>query len=172
MKKAIEEDATPNIFAMEYDPDQWTITNLFLIPRFAYGLSAIKCRAPLSATAERHDWIGCTILLDRIPQQARIPIIVSGVSIPREIVRAQYRKVRPLSQLRPDMRGWTLDVYNCIQRFGKQAFTTKEVRELVPELQKLHPGNYHVEEKIRQQLQKLRDLHLVDFPARGQYRIR
>ena len=34
----------------------------------------------------------------------------------------------------------------------------------------LHPDNRHVRDKIRQQLQVLRDLGLVEFLGRGRYR--
>jgi type II restriction enzyme len=37
-------------------------------------------------------------------------------------------------------------------------------------LQKLHPANRHVRDKIRQQLQVLRDLGLIEFLGRGGYR--
>jgi type II restriction enzyme len=39
-------------------------------------------------------------------------------------------------------------------------------------LAKLHPANRHVRDKIRQQLQELRDLELVEFLGRGEYRLR
>jgi hypothetical protein len=37
---------------------------------------------------------------------------------------------------------------------------------------KLHPNNTHVRDKIRQQLQVLRDLNLLDFLGSGSYRLR
>ncbi|MBZ5564268.1 MAG: hypothetical protein LAP13_17830 [Acidobacteriia bacterium] len=35
---------------------------------------------------------------------------------------------------------------------------------------RLHPDNLHVRDKIRQQLQRLRDLGLVEFLGGGKYR--
>jgi len=40
------------------------------------------------------------------------------------------------------------------------------------ELEKLHPGNDHVKEKIRQQLQVLRDAGLLLHLGRGEWRLR
>jgi len=37
---------------------------------------------------------------------------------------------------------------------------------------RLHPENRHVRDKIRQQLQVLRDKGLVEFLGRGEYRVR
>jgi type II restriction enzyme len=39
-------------------------------------------------------------------------------------------------------------------------------------LAQLHPANRHVRDKIRQQLQVLRDLGLLEFVGRGKYRLR
>ncbi len=33
-----------------------------------------------------------------------------------------------------------------------------------------HPDNYHVEDKIRQQLQMLRDNEIIEFIGKGHYR--
>jgi len=37
---------------------------------------------------------------------------------------------------------------------------------------RLHPGNHHVREKIRQRLQVLRDLGLLEFHGDGHYSLR
>src|SRR5689334_18268555 len=41
----------------------------------------------------------------------------------------------------------------------------------VPDLAKLHPDNRHVRDKIRQQLQVLRGLGLLEFLGAGSYRL-
>ncbi len=38
-------------------------------------------------------------------------------------------------------------------------------------LAKLHPHSAHIHDKIRQQLQVLRDLNRLEFLARGRYRL-
>jgi hypothetical protein len=40
----------------------------------------------------------------------------------------------------------------------------------IAQLEDLHPANRHVRDKIRQQLQVLRDLGLIEFLGRGGYR--
>jgi hypothetical protein len=54
---------------------------------------------------------------------------------------------------------------------GKPEFGTDEAYKLVPQLQRLHPHNRHVREKIRQQLQVLRDSGLLTHVSRGHWRI-
>ena len=46
----------------------------------------------------------------------------------------------------------------------------RDVYASAAHLARLHPANRHVEPKIRQQLQVLRDMGLVEFLGRGRYR--
>jgi type II restriction enzyme len=48
--------------------------------------------------------------------------------------------------------------------------TLQDVYAFTAQLQTLHPDNRHVPDKIRQQLQVLRDLGLVEFLGGGRYR--
>ncbi|MGC1417379.1 MAG: hypothetical protein WA817_18975 [Candidatus Acidiferrum sp.] len=89
---------------------------------------------------------------------------------PRE-VRASYNRLRPLEKLQVEKRGWTLDVLQVVQSLGKPDFTLADVYAHTAELSKLHPGNRHVRDKIRQQLQVLRDLGLLAFLGSGSYRL-
>lgn len=171
MVRAIRENRTPNLFALHYRLETWTVVNVFLIPEFAFPLSAIQKRPPLRPGTERAGWVGCNILLGAIPKDARIPIVVDGVSVPAKQVREQYGRMRPLKTLRPEQRGWTLDVLNAVRSLNKRDFSLSEVYELDDELAALHPANQHVRDKIRQQLQVLRDLRLLEFLGRGSYRL-
>jgi type II restriction enzyme len=68
------------------------------------------------------------------------------------------------------MRGWTLDVYNQITHLPTQ-FSLKEAYTSEEQLAKLHPENKHIKPKIRQQLQILRDIGLLEFRSRGVYKL-
>jgi type II restriction enzyme len=170
MRKAIESASTPNLLALHYDPQEWLVCNLVLIPRFAFSLSCLEKRPPLRATARRHGWVGCNILLSSIPLDARIPLVAEGAALEPKLVRQQYARLRPLANVKHDARGWTLDVLNAVRRLGKKEFTLAEIYAFAGELGRLHPRNQHVEPKIRQQLQNLRDLGFVRFLGRGRYR--
>jgi type II restriction enzyme len=172
MVRAIREDRTPNLFALHYEPQEWRVANLILIPHFAFPLSAIEKRKPLGPDARRAGWVGCNILLSAIPLDARIPVIAVGKPAAPADVRAQYARIRPLEKLRAEQRGWTLDVLNVVRSLGKAEFSLGEVYAFESKLARMHPNNRHVQPKIRQQLQVLRDLGLLQFLGGGDYRLR
>jgi len=87
------------------------------------------------------------------------------------MVRKAYEKVRPLEKLNIEKRGWTLDVLNVLRSLNKNEFALSEVYDRADELAELHPQNHHIHDKIRQQLQVLRDLGLLEFLGGGSYRI-
>jgi len=60
---------------------------------------------------------------------------------------------------------------NAIHSLKKKQFSVLDAYSLEPELSKLHPANQHVRPKIRQQLQVLRDLGLLEFLGDGHYRL-
>ena len=70
-----------------------------------------------------------------------------------------------------EKRGWTLDVLRVVQSLNKEEFVLAEVYAHAEGLAKLHPGNRHVYDKIRQQLQVLRDLGHLEFLGGGRYRV-
>ena len=57
------------------------------------------------------------------------------------------------------------------QSLHKLEFTLADVYAHAASLAKLHPNNRHVRDKIRQQLQVLRDLGLLQFLGGGSYRL-
>ena len=172
MKKKILEDLTPNLFILQYDLRTWTVRTVILIPRFAFALSALERRKPLAPTARRAGWVGCNILLARIPQDARIPVVEDGTPRPLSGVRRAYQRLSPLGELKVEKRGWTLDVLQVVRALGKPEFTLGEVYSHDVTLARLHPQNAHVHDKIRQQLQVLRDLGFLSFLGSGSYRLR
>ena len=120
------------------------VRTVILIPHFTFALSAIECRKPLAATARRAGWIGCNILLNKIPQDARISIVESGNARPHSAVRADFRRLRKLETLKPEARGWTLDVLNVVRSLNKTDFSLADVYAHEHELAALHPNNAHI----------------------------
>ena len=171
MRQAVIEDRTPGLFLLQYSRSEFRVKNILLIPHFAFNESMLQCRKPLSPQAERAGWIGCNFLLDKIPADARIPVVDHGSVVAPAVVRHSYSKLRPLEKLEPTKRGWTLDVLNVVRSLQKQEFSLGEVYDHEPSLAKLHPDNRHIRDKIRQQLQILRDLRLLDFLSPGSYRL-
>lgn len=168
---ALRSDSAPNLFLLEYERASWTVANLMLVPRFALPPSAIERRKPLSSTARRAGWVGCFILLAQIPTDARIDVVRGRKPVSKASIREQYLRLMPIKQLSPSERGWSLDVLNLVRNLGKTEFKTSDMYPHVSDLEKLHPENRHVKEKIRQQLQVLRDSGLIIHEGRGQWRL-
>lgn len=171
MAAAIRNDETPSFFGLHYDLDDWIVRNLILVPRFVLSMSAVKKRKPLSEKAERKGWVGCDIILDAIPTEARISIIKEGVARKPRDVREQFASLKALGHRPVESRGWVMDVWRVVQRLGKKEFALADVYAAERELARLHPSNRHIQPKIRQQLQVLRDLGVLRFLAPGNYRL-
>ncbi len=170
MIAAVGSGTSPNLLVLHYSA-AWQVKRLLLVPSFFFVPSAIEKRKPLGPTAKRAGWVGCNILLSSIAPEGKLNLIDSGIASNPSQVRTRYQQMRPLSQVAMPERGWTLDVLQIVSSFGKRAFTLTEVYSFEAHLAALHPENYHVRDKIRQQLQVLRKLNLLQFLGRGQYRL-
>lgn len=69
-----------------------------------------------------------------------------------------------------DARGWLMDVLNCINQIPAIQFSLSEMYAFENTLQIKHPKNRHIRDKIRQQLQLLRDRGFLEFCGNGIYR--
>jgi len=91
---------------------------------------------------------------------------------PKEKVLSQWQKTLFLREEKKiSAKGWLLDIMRCVDRLGKKEFTLDEMYLFENDLNKLHPENNHIKDKIRQQLQILRDKNYLDFVSRGFYRL-
>jgi len=172
MMNAIRHDELPSFYFMQYDLLTWSVRNLLLVPHFAFPLSAIIKRKPLSRTARRAGWVGCNFALNRIPGSARIPVVSEGAISPPAEVRQRYHLARKqVEGLTVKQRGWRLDVLRVIQSLGKAEFTTTDAYIFERELEQSHPDNRNIKAKIRQQLQALRDRNLLLHVGRNCWRL-
>jgi type II restriction enzyme len=71
-----------------------------------------------------------------------------------------------------ESRGWLIEVMKCVEAIGRREFQLDDVYVFEQHLGRLYPQNMHVKQKIRQQLQVLRDRGYLDFVSRGHYRLR
>jgi type II restriction enzyme len=171
MRRAIVTGNTPNLFVLSYGMDSWLVNDLILVPRFVFTMSAVEKRRPLASTARRAGWVGCDIILGRIPPDTKIPLISAGKSESAAAARRHYKSLAPLSKLTLKRRGWTLDVLNVVRSLREKSFSLDEAYAHADALAALHPDNRHVRDKIRQQLQVLRDLGFLEFGTPGHYRL-
>jgi type II restriction enzyme len=148
------------------------VVNLLIVPKHFFVREIIEERKPLAATARRAGWIGSYILLNQVPTSGKIYIIRNGLLQPKEAVLAEWKKTLFLRDEGLEARGWLIEVMKCVEAIGKPEFDIDDVYAFESRLNQLYPNNKHVKEKIRQQLQVLRDRGYLDFVSRGCYRLR
>jgi type II restriction enzyme len=162
----------PNLFLLKYDLEKRGVQSLFVVPKQFFIREIIEERKPLAVTARRAGWIGCNILLNQIPASGKIFIVRDGLPQPKELVLAQWQKTLFLRDEGLEARGWLIEVMKCVEMIGKAEFELNDVYAFEDRLSQLYPNNRHVKQKIRQQLQVLRDHGYLDFVTRGYYRLR
>lgn len=165
----ITSNINPQLFVMQYS-SALSVTNLTFIPKFFFTPDIIEKRKPLSANAKRAGWVGCNILYQKIPEQGKLRIIHDGKEINAAEVLRWYEQIKRLQTDNLNLRGWMLDVLNCINDIDSENFTLQQVYQYADALKARHNLNRNVEAKIRQQLQFLRDRGFVEFVGRGIYR--
>lgn len=158
----------PHLLVMAYD--DYAVHDLVLIPKHLFVPRLIEKRPPLSATARRAGWVGCYIDISDVPSTGLIPIIRSGVPTDKHEVMAQFARLEGLKKTNLESRGWLMDVLHCVETIPAQVFTLAEVYAFADRLRQMHPANFNVEAKIRQQLQLLRDKGFLEFLSSGLYR--
>lgn len=163
----------PNFFLLNYDFSNFSVTNFFVIPKHFFVPEIIERRKPLAPSARRAGWIGCNILLNSIPQTGRIFFVRDRQIKPKEKVLEEWKKTLFLREEKGmSAKGWLLDIMRSIEKLDKREFTLDDVYVFENELGKLHPENKHIKDKIRQQLQVLRDKDYLKFLGRGIYQVR
>ena len=159
----------PNFMLLNYDLKVAAVTDLFIIPKHFVVHDIIEERKPLAATARRAGWVGCNILLEKIPEAGKIFLIRNSLPISRRLVLDKWQRTIFLRQQSPTARGWLIEVMKCVEAIGKPVFALDDIYKYENRLRKAYPNNRHVKEKIRQQLQIMRDQGFLEFTGRGQY---
>lgn len=172
MIERLQSSNNPNFFLLNYGLRDYSIKNFLVIPKHFFVPEIIEKRKPLAPTARRAGWVGCNILLKSIPQTGKIFYVRDGQVKQKEHVLAAWQKTLFLREEKEvSTKGWLLDVMRSVEKIGTREFTLDDVYAFENELSKLHPENKHVKDKVRQQLQVLRDNGYLEFTTRGQYRL-
>ena len=160
----------PDFFFMSYSKEELKVNNFIFVPKYFFVPDIIEKRKPLSPNARRANWVGCNILIDKIPKQGKIEIVSNGIEINRDNAIKEVIKSSELEIKQIDSRGWLMDVLNCMNKIKSSFFSLEDMYKFEYELQIRHPENHNVKPKIRQQLQLLRDKGFVEFLGNGKYK--
>jgi len=172
MLERLRSTNNPNFFFLSYEITSPEVLNFLVIPKHFFVPEIIERRKPLSHNARRAGWIGCNILLKNIPQAGKIFLIKDKKVEPKRTVLETWKKtlfLREEKQIKA--KGWILDIMNCIDMLGKKVFLLNDIYSFEKQLQLKHLNNKHIKDKIRQQLQFLRDRGYLEFSGKGKYKI-
>lgn len=159
----------PDFFILSYSSLDLCVENLWFIPKHFFTPAIVEKRKPLSVTAKRAGWIGCNVLLEKIPWQGRICMIRERKPVRKEIVFSQVNLSANLEVKNIKDRGWLFDILNCVNEIKSDSFCLEEMYSFEEELALKHPGNNNIRPKIRQQLQFLRNKGVIEFNGNGRY---
>lgn len=171
MMKRLQSEDRPSLMLMRYDFAQRRVADVTVVPKQFFTPDIIEARPPLSPAARRVGWIGCKIVLGRVPASGKIAVIEAGRAAPKAEVLETWRRTLFLRDARPEARGWLIEVMAAVEALGRSDFTLEQVYAAEARLAELYPGNNNVRPKVRQQLQRLRDAGYIEFTAPGRYRL-
>lgn len=170
MIERINSETNPNFFFLTYDNIKWKVNNFLIIPKHFFISDIIEKRNPLSNSAKRAGWVGCNIDLKKVPKSGRIFLIKDSKIVPKDEVRNEWEETIFIKNKNQISRGWIIDILNCIEKIDKNVFSLDEIYSFENQLKLKHPNNNFVKDKIRQQLQILRDKGFIEFKSKGIYK--
>ena len=172
MMERLRSDTNPSLMLMLYDKPAQEVRDLAVIPKPFFTPDIIERRKALGPKARRAGWVGCNILIHRVPKAGRIDLVRNQIARPREHVLEAWAKTKGFRRLGIETKGWVFDVLNCVEAVTEAhgpEFNLADIYAFESTLNALHPDNNNIRPKIRQQLQVLRDAGLVRFLGRGKY---
>jgi type II restriction enzyme len=167
MLKKLSTKSNPNVFLLNYSKSNWSVNDFLIIPKHFFQSSMIEKRKPLK---NRPTYIMCNINIGNVPELGKIHLIKNSIVTDRKSVLEIWNKTVFLREKSNDAKGWTLDVLSCLDKIKSADFSLDEVYKFENELKVKHPENNFVKDKIRQQLQVLRDKNIIEFVSKGKYR--
>lgn len=169
MVEKVESSTNPNYFVLQYNK-QFHILNYIAIPKYFVRKEDIIPRKNWLRT--RPNYIMCSISMRGIPESWKIYLIKDGSFLDKkEILRTWEKTVFLWENKDIEAKGWILDIMKCIDTLWKQEFTLDEMYAFEPILKQKYQNNNFIKDKMRQQLQVLRDKGYVEFKERGKYRV-
>lgn len=172
MIERLNSENNPNLFILSYDLKTYLVKDFLVIPKHFFIPRIIEKRKPLSDTARRAGWVGCNIVIGDIPEVGKVYYLRAGKEVGKQKVLENWQKtlfLRENSEVAA--RGWLLEIMRIIDKLGKAEFALDDLYAYEHELALIYPDNHHIKDKIRQQLQILRDHNYLQFMARGKYRL-
>ncbi len=169
MIERINSNNNPNFFFLTYTK-QWSVNDFLIIPKQFFSPEIIIKRAALSETAKRAGWVGCNIDISKVSDAGKVFLIKNTEIINQDIVTETFNKTLFLRTQNKEAKGWILDTLACVDAIKNEHFSLDEIYKFEEKLRLKYPQNNFIKDKLRQQLQLLRDKGIIEFVGRGKYR--
>jgi type II restriction enzyme len=171
MIERLNSETKPNFFFMGY-LETLHVNDFFVVPKHFFISEIIEKRKPLKASARRAGWVGSNILFSKIPKAGQIFYVENGKVVTKKAILEKWQKTIFLNKInKTDSKGWILDIMNCIDALNKNEFTLADIYKFENQLKEIHPENKYIKDKIRQQLQFLRNKDYLKFIGMGKYKL-
>lgn len=170
MIERINSDDNPNFFFLTYNSQKWEVSNFLIIPKHYFTSEIIIKRKPLKSTARRAGWIGCNIDISKVPESGKIFLVKNSETVSKEKVQSKWERTKFLRTRKGESKGWILDIMNLVDTIPDETFALKQMYEFEDVLKRKYPNNNFIKDKIRQQLQILRNKGVIEFLGRGYYK--
>jgi type II restriction enzyme len=169
MVERINSQNNPNFFFLTYNKE-WNVKDFFIIPKQFFTQEIIIKRPQLAQTAKRAGWVGCNIDISKVADSGKVFLVKDSKIIDIEIVNQLYKRTLFLRDKSTESKGWILDILMCIEEIKSDTFNLDELYRFENKLKIKYPKNNFIKDKIRQQLQILRDKEIIEFVNRGRYK--
>lgn len=169
MIERINSENNPNFFFLTYTKN-WRVNDFLIIPKQFFTPDIIIKRPALSANAKRAGWVGCNIDISKVSDSGKVFLIKNSEIIDTKIVTESFNKTLFLREKSKESKGWILDILKCVDAIKKDTFSLEDIYKFEEDLKNKYPKNNFIKDKIRQQLQLLRDKRIIEFTGRGHYK--
>ena len=112
-------------------------------------------------------------ILRSVPREKHRPIRVNEKDLFEDILNDENVAERfdgGTTSILSNLPPWEKDVFECLLKLDRDVITLQEAYTFEKHLSQLHPNNRNIKAKIRQQLQYLRDIGLIEFTRPGIYK--
>ena len=148
----------------------YEVLNFAVIPKHFFVPEIIVKRN--QGIKNRPNYIMCSIDLTKIPKSGKIFYIKNRKIENKNKILENWNKTLFLRKSKEiESKGWILDIMKCIDKLEKNEFTLNEIYTFENLLSQKYINNRHIKDKIRQQLQFLRDKNYLKFIGRGKYKL-
>lgn len=98
-----------------------------------------------------------------IPSFGKISYIKNNKEVDKKIINYKLGKASAFKKSNLKNKNWKLEILSLIDSIPETIFSASDLYEFIHELEKKHPDNNHIDAKIRETLQQLRDEGYVKF---------